>query len=439
MKKNILQEEINKSKVLMGYNSKKTLTENQNLLLNSSEIDVVFTDWLSPDEKFIIFLDEVYDLENKVRLGNIWENFDLFKNFIRHSFDVATNVPQVVKESINKSLSKLILTESTQDMTKLKPFIKQLMLEGTWNPFNKDFWSMKNAGELGTEFKDWTVKQAKDAYEGTKDFLSTSWEGLKKAGIAISKGDWDELMNLIGKGALYVARKLRAALYHPIGIAIDAILIATGIGKGVQWIPWAIVVALDAYEVITGDYEDPELPTWLRVLFYGLDILGLVLAGAAAKAGRVGLEVATAGVRTEAEMAEFLAKNPELRGTVESMAKSAEKAPGLLRQGVDYLKNTFPAGAKFIEFTLGSIEKFITFIVDGIKSVLPSAKQVVKGTSAAGKSLGTYFGVEKVIHAFQEKNAEKDQKELEKEVEKDIDKLTGGQADYSDDIPAPIR
>lgn len=435
MKKNFLQEELEKSKVLMGYNPKNTLSENKNIISGTDGLDIVFTDWLSPDEKFIIFLDEVYDLENKVRLGNIWENFDLFKNFVKHSFDVATNVPQVVKESINKSLSKLILTESTQDMTKLKPFIKKFMLEeGTWNPFNQDFWSMKNAGEIGTEFADWTVKQAKDAYEGTKDFLETSWEGIKKAGVAISKGDWEELMNLIGKGALYVARKLRAALYHPIGITIDAILIATGIGKAVQWIPWAIVVALDAYEVITGDYEDPDLPTWIRVLFYGLDILGLVLAGAAAKAGRVGVEAATVGVKTEAEMAEVLAKNPELRGTVETMAKSAEKAPGMLRRGVDYLKESFPAGAKFIEFTLGSIEKFITFIVDGIKSILPSGKQVVKGGMAGAKSLGTYFGVEKIIHAFQEKQAEKEQKELEK----NIDKLTGGQADYSDDIPAPI-
>jgi len=436
MKKNILQEEINKSKVLMGYNSKKTLTENQNLLLNSNGIDVVFTDWLSPDEKFIIFLDEVYDLENKVRLGNIWENFDLFKNFIRHSFDVATNVPQVVKESINKSLSKLILTESTQDMTKLKPFIRQLMSEeGTLNIFNKDFYSMDNIGQLGSEFVDWTVKQAKDSYEGFKDFAATSWEGIKKMGIAISKGDWDELMNLIGKGALYVARKLRASLYTPGGVAIDAILVATGVGKGVQVIAWSIVVALDAYEVITGEYEDPTLPTWIRALFYGLDVLGLVLAGAAAKSGRVGVEtMVKSGVKSEAQVAEYLAKNPELRGTVESMAKSAEKVPSLLRDAVNYLKKTFPSGAQFIELTLGTIEKFITFIVDALKSILPAGKQVVKGTAAAGKSLVTYFGVEKLIHAYQEKQAEKDQKELEQ----NIDKLTDGQADYSDDIPAPI-
>jgi hypothetical protein len=33
-----------------------------------------------------------------------------------------------------------------------------------------------------------------------------------------------------------------------------------------------------------------------------------------------------------------LAKNPELRGTVESMAKGAEKVPNLLRDAVNYLK-----------------------------------------------------------------------------------------------------
>ena len=84
--------------------------------------------------------------------------------------------------------------------------------------------------------------------------------------------------------------------------------------------------------------------------------------------------------------------------------------------------------------TLGTIEKFITFIVDALKSVIPSGKQIVKGAAAGSKSLVTYFGVEKLIHAYQEKQAEKENKELEQ----NLDKLTGGQADYSDDIPEPI-
>jgi hypothetical protein len=72
-------EAVNRARLMMGYDSKKTLIE------NIGDIDVVFTDWLSPDENYVIFLDELYDLENKKNLGNIWENFDTFKIFLKHS------------------------------------------------------------------------------------------------------------------------------------------------------------------------------------------------------------------------------------------------------------------------------------------------------------------------------------------------------------------
>ena len=61
---------------------------------------IVIAEWLSPDEKFCIFLDDLFDIENKVKIGNIWENFDHFKFFLKHSFEVATNVSQEIKESV---------------------------------------------------------------------------------------------------------------------------------------------------------------------------------------------------------------------------------------------------------------------------------------------------------------------------------------------------
>ena len=30
--------------------------------------DVIITDWLSPDEKYVIFLDELYDIKNNTHL-----------------------------------------------------------------------------------------------------------------------------------------------------------------------------------------------------------------------------------------------------------------------------------------------------------------------------------------------------------------------------------
>ena len=80
------------------YNNKLVISESErrrisNIYENSFSLDYVITDWVSPDEKYIIFLDELFDIENKTKLGNVWENFDNFKFFLRHSFEVSTNEP----------------------------------------------------------------------------------------------------------------------------------------------------------------------------------------------------------------------------------------------------------------------------------------------------------------------------------------------------------
>ena len=40
---------------------------------------VVISDWASPDDKYLILFDTLYDLESRTNLGDIWENFDNFK------------------------------------------------------------------------------------------------------------------------------------------------------------------------------------------------------------------------------------------------------------------------------------------------------------------------------------------------------------------------
>jgi hypothetical protein len=82
--------------------------------LNSiTESNIIITDWLSPDEKYAIFLDELYDIPNKVKVGNIWENFDNFKIFLKHSFKVAENIPTNIRESVLNSINTLVLTFKT--------------------------------------------------------------------------------------------------------------------------------------------------------------------------------------------------------------------------------------------------------------------------------------------------------------------------------------
>ena len=361
------------------------IKESSNLLSTISD-SVVITDWVSPDNRFIILFDELYDLHTSEKLGDIWENFDNFKLFISHSFDVATNVPQQIKESVSNTLKSLVLTESMNDMSKLKPILKQFLKEegfGDWVGSG-----LKKTGE-------WAVDQAKTFGKDISDIAVTGYEGLKKAGLAISQGDWKQILDLLGNGMVFFARKLRSLLYNPVGIVLDAILIATGIGKAVQWVPWAIVVALDLYEIISGDFEEKDSPSWLRWLMVGTDVLGLVFAGGVAGSAKAALSVFK-GVKTEAQFAEIAMKNPNTIKLIEKIIGAFSKVPQYLGKAVTYLKSTKMAkAAPWIQNILGKAEgvlqngtKSLTKIVNTAKKAGVAGKELKSTTNVAKNSLG---------------------------------------------------
>lgn len=330
--------------------------------------EVVITDWLSPDEKYVIFLDELYDIKNKKKLGNIWENFENFKFFLRYSFNVST-IDKTIKEEINNEINNLLLIENTLNINLIKNDIKALLNEG-----------------LLSSFKKWAVETGKSSWEGFKEFGKTTYKGSTELFDKISKGEWKQVFSLIGKGILYVARKIRSAMYHPVGLILDAILVAAGIGKTVQWIPWAIIVALDVYEMVSGNYEE-QLPMWQRLLFLGVDILGLVFAGAVAKGARVTVKGAVGTARTAEEVAVVVRKNSTFKNILTKIGDGLSKVPGKLNEAASYLSTKFPAGFNFIKGILGKIGKFIKGISDFISKVLhtaiPGSSKLAKGTRAA--------------------------------------------------------
>ena len=110
------------------------ITENEragiiSLYQNNEINDFVISDWVSPDDKYVIFLDNLIDVQNKKLIGNIWENFDNFKLFLRHSFESSNKVSNIIKESIINDINNLVITESTQDYRFLKPYVKELIRE----------------------------------------------------------------------------------------------------------------------------------------------------------------------------------------------------------------------------------------------------------------------------------------------------------------------
>jgi hypothetical protein len=350
------------------------LTKESVGLLSTISESVVITDWVSPDNKYLILFDELYDLHTSEKLGDIWENFDNFKLFISHSFEVASNVPQQIKESVINSVKSLVLTESMNDMSKIKPILKQYLKEQGFVDWVGS--GIKKTGE-------WAADQTKDFGKDLSDIAVTGYEGLKRAGLAISQGDWKGIIDLLGKGMIFISRKLRSLMYNPVGIVLDSILIATGIGKSVQWIPWAIIVALDLYEITTGDYEDKEIPTWLRWLMVGTDVLGLIFAGGVAGSAKAAFSVFK-GVKTESEFAKIAMKNPNTIKWIEKIIGAFSKVPQYLGKAVTYLKSTKMAkAAPWIQNILGKAEGVLAKGVESLTKITNTAKTA----GVAGKEL----------------------------------------------------
>ena len=364
-----------------------TLYGNEGFNLNS----IVIKEWVSPDNKYLILLDDLYDLETKINLGNIWENFNNFKTFLLNIYETSKNASKKLKESVKELLGKIIINES-QNKIERKLIINSLINED-------DNWF--------TDLGNWIGDKSKEAYLGTKEFVNKSYNGAKKLIGNISLGEWTKVLDLIKKGTIYIARSLRSAMYHPVGLALDAILVATGIGKSAQWIPWAIIVALDVYELSTGNYEDAESPMWMRYLFLGVDILGMLTAGGFAKATKTLISTTLKGAKTTKEVTSVISKTPALKSFFIKLSEILGSAGTKMGEAISFLKTKFPKGAEFIEGIMGAFTRFVEKLKNMINKflnkpvagapALTTGQKVSTGTRAAAKSAGVYYGVEKAI------------------------------------------
>lgn len=368
----------------MLYNKKLLLSESERNRIsniyngNSAQFDFVISDWLSPDEKYVIFLDELYDIQNKTKLGNIWENFENFKFFLKHSFEVATNVSEEIREDVLSDINKFVITESTQNLSHLKSIFREILNEET----------------IFGSLYDFAKNTITGAVKNTADFFKTSYEGAKKTIGALSQGDWNQAINIVKKGALYVARKIRAALYHPIGLILDAILVATVAGKVFAWIPWAIAVGLDIYEFITGNYEDPDLHWGWRLLFTACDITGLIFAGAASKTLKtlVNSMIGRFG-KTAGGVSKAIKSSPKLQNIFKNFSRYLTKAKEFLTSAQNTFKTKSPMLYKFISTALGGFNRFATFVGEktiqllGIGGKILSAPGKLAGKLGAGQAV----------------------------------------------------
>jgi hypothetical protein len=394
------------------------ITENEragiiSLYQNNEINDFVISDWVSPDDKYVIFLDNLIDVQNKKLIGNIWENFDNFKLFLRHSFESSNKVSNIIKESIINDINNLVITESTQDYRFLKPYVKELIRE----------YEFDIMGGI-RDFTNWGKEQISSAVDGVTNFAKTVGSGAVNFVKSISQGDFAKAFDIIRKGLLYLMRSVRGFMYHPVGMVIDAIFVTlapatVGITEVLKWLPWLVIVILDILEITNIVTPEEDLPTWMRFIFLGIDVLGLVTTGAVSKGAKSlfkGLGLAGKSVE---EGAQIIAKNPEAKSLLQKMLNGIKNLPSWFARASPYLKNT--KLGSFFSQAFGRLGEVIKTAVSQLQKLLG-----VKGTKALGAAAtttGILYGGEKLINYF----TGGDDK-----VPEDITLMTSGQADYGE-------
>jgi hypothetical protein len=367
----------------MVYQTRNILTESQKndirsmYGINPQKRDYIFELCTTVDGRYFILRDDVFDIQEQKSLGNLWGSIDVFKNIFQNV--KIENEPQEYTQ-IKESILSLPILEGKENLYELR----DILIE--WS-----FWE-----------NTWLGNKLSDAGKAIKDSVTAGWEGLKQFGVAISKGEWSQILSLLASGVKWVLRKLKEAMYSTIGMIVDAILIATGVGKTVQWIPWALVTALDVYQLATDDWPEEEKndPFWLKCLTLGFDILGLVTAGAMAKSAKAAATPLKALSKSPGRVAQYLEKNPKLKGLIQSMIDGINKVPSFLSKAQATIASKWGAGGKYIADAIGWIRSITSKFVSSLSELIGklSSKEAGKATATnTGMLYGFDKGAEKYI------------------------------------------
>lgn len=335
--------------------------------------DYVFECMITVDGRYLIFQDEVYDNVEQKNIGNIWESIEKFK-IIFKNVQIEDSDYMIVRENI----MSIPIVESQDNLYGLRNYLIQ---EGFFNDT-------------------WVGRELKKTGQGISNFATTSWEGAKKFGVAVSQGKWAEILNLLGKGAVFILRSLKDALYSSVGMVVDAILVATGIGKTGQWIPWALVLGLDVYQMISNDWpeEDSNSPMWSKWLTIGFDVLGLTMAGAVAKSAKVAAKPLIDAANNPTLMMKILEKSPNLKTLLTTMVTKIKNVPNYINKAIVLIGKKMPSIGKFLSSIIGKLSTIIKTFTESFSKLLGKkvGDATVKTASKEGiKSGSMLYGMEK--------------------------------------------
>jgi len=231
-----------------------------------------------------------------------------------------------------------LLTESITNPTKIIvetwEWIKEqvIILEQTYNPFNKSFWSKSNAKQIGSNVVSGAKSVGNAVVSGAKSVGNAVVSGAKAVGNAILHP-----IDTIKKGYEWVKnssfptimKTIRGFLYGGVGVALQIFLQFTGVGNVAVAIVWGAMLCYDLYKVFSGKEWE-----WTDILF---DVLGII-SGGAVKALQVAMKAV--GITKGMSMAkgvQKLAANPSTKGFMAKIGKGISTVFGWIKKAGTWL------------------------------------------------------------------------------------------------------
>jgi hypothetical protein len=241
------------------------------------------------------------------------------------------------------------------------------ILEQTYNPFNKEFYTTSNWKKAGQNVVNDVKSTAKSVGNAILHPIDTAKKGI----------DWVKKNGIGG-----VMEYIREFLYSGKGLAVQIFAQMTGVGNLAVGVVWGAMLLWDLYKVFSGKQWD-----WLHIVF---DVLGIISGGLVG-----GLKTAMSGVKIARGggvqgMKTGLTQMAEAPATRKYMSTIANKGSWILNQlkaaGNWLYKWT---GLKWIS---GVINKFESFLSENIlKPIgnglgLKTVGNKVVGQSTAGQA-----------------------------------------------------
>ena len=324
----------NNGKLLISESEKSRIKSLYNLKNNEK---FVFDFVLTENHKYVILMDQVFvEGGGGKSIGSIWENTHIFTEILKETVSKVDTLTESVKEEMNYFFESIV-----------------------WDKESITEWVKDN--NLLTE-------------EG---FWSDAWNKVKEVGGKIASGVKNMAMTVFKKGILPFMRWIRRNAVTNIGIVIDVVVAILSFKTSA--IVWAIIVLIDIYEIVTGDY-DPQEPERQQMPFFYLisDLLAVVLTAGSALLFRKSIPVlAKQGVK---------ATNSTILNLLKNLLSKIPGAKNTLKTAMEGLKKAFPSAGNIVSTMGRGIETILSKLEQFIKKLIAPT---LTGVAALGMVKGT--------------------------------------------------